>query len=121
MYQYNDDALNIFKAELLKPVADPSANSSDDIFDPWRPFEQLYGSYSSAFDDMALEVLTRLLDPTYEPETLAHEMFREMLCTLDLCDYGTSPRGCFAREEFKDILPELISKWREYYQMQWVD
>jgi hypothetical protein len=54
-----------------------------------------------------------------EPEGLAHEMFREMLCTAELCDYGTSPRVCFANEPFKALLPQLIEKWEAYSAAQW--
>ena len=111
---------------LAEPLAgDIALHGSIEDFDPWEIFPCVYGSYSSAFDDMALEVLDNLekaANRDYDndvPETLAHEMFREMLCVADLCDYGTSPRVCFATEPFKAILPELITKWRAYYELMW--
>ena|ERR1039458_2593736 len=116
--------------ELKKLLVKPIAPSSDligvidektnepEYFDPWDIFP-IYGSYSSAFDDMALEVLENLLDSKFEGEELAHEMFREMLCKMSLCDYGTSPRVCFPTSELKGLLPELIKKWKQYYKLMW--
>lgn len=89
-----------------------------EFFDPWDIFP-LYGNYSSEFDDMALEVLENLLNGNRVDETLAHEMFREMLCQKNLCDYGTSPRVCFPTTRFKELLPEYIAKWKEYYELAW--
>lgn len=87
-------------------------------FDPWEIFP-FYGNYSSAFDDMALRVLVNLSTSRFVGEKLAEEMFREVLCTLELCDYGTSPRVCFPTPEFRELLPQLIQKWRDYYQVIW--
>jgi hypothetical protein len=71
-------------ALLALPIADENdLRDSDDEFDPWRLFPALFGSYSSAFDDLALQVLTSLQDVSIGDETLAHQMFREMLCTAD--------------------------------------
>jgi hypothetical protein len=98
----------------LPPIPDDGLYSDGECFDPWDLFPCLYGSYSSAFDDMALEVLSDIRDGTHNRTDLAGEMFREMLCTLGLCDYGTSPRVCFASGGFKDQLPSLIARWREY-------
>jgi hypothetical protein len=95
---------------------------STDVFDPWREiFPALYGSYSSDFDDCALAVLRDLRDDNYgeSRRDLAAEMMREMLCTQDLCDYGTSPRGCFPTLDFKELLPELIEKWEAWSEMKW--
>ena len=116
--------------ELAELLAKPSAPSHDLIgvidektdqiqyFDPWDIFP-LYGSYSSAFDDMAITVLENISDGNRKKETLAHEMFREMLCKKNLCDYGTSPRVCFPTEEFQELLPELITKWKQYRKLMW--
>lgn len=125
-----DTAAEKVRAELAKPLADDRyMQGGDDTFDPWALFPYLYGSYSKAFDDMALGVLRHLQFAAedrydaiiWQQETLAHEMFREMLCTADLCDYGSSPRVCFATEAFKDILPALIAKWQDYSAMYWAE
>ena len=106
------------RAILEKPLTAPGEMSSVDDFDPWDIFP-LYGSYSSAFDDMALQTLTNLRDGHRDGEGLAHEMFREILCVKNLCDYGTSPRVCFPTTEFEELLPAFIEKWERYYERAW--
>lgn len=123
------EAVAKIRAELAKPVADAPELVCDDTFDPWELFPAIYGSYSADFDWTMLDVLRALrlaaegdwdsAMAMQREETLAHHIFREMLCTADLCDYGTSPRVCFATEPFKAALPELISKWEAYSLMQW--
>lgn len=88
-------------------------------FFPWELFPAIYGSYSSDFDDLAIAVLCDLRDQTYLSKGLATEMFREMLCVLDLCDYGSSPRVCFPTEQFRALLPDLIEKWMQYRCIAW--
>lgn len=112
--------IDIITAELLKPYwVEQYERGTEDVFDPWRAFPSLYGSYSRDFDDVAIEVLENIRDSRFGEETTAHRMFREMLCTADLCDYGTSPRGCFANWEFKAVLPALIDRWKIYRKMEW--
>jgi hypothetical protein len=88
-------------------------------FDPWDLFPSLYGSYDGDFDKLAIEVLEDIQNGTHKRRDLAARMFREMLCTADLCDYGTSPRGCFPNPGFKSLLPELLEKWRAYSLIAW--
>lgn len=107
-------------ALLAKPPIPADRLYSDgECFDPWDLFPCLYGSYSKAFDDLALEVLTDIRDGTFNRNDLAGEMFREMLCTTGLCDYGTSPRVCFASGTLKPRLSALIERWREYSEIHW--
>lgn len=113
----------------LPDIPEDECYNEGEAFDPWSLFPCLYGSYSSEFDQMALAVL-RSLDlaardqwdaaiAMQRKETLAHEMFREMLCTAGLCTYGTSPRVCFAEGPFRPLLPALIAKWEAYYAVRW--
>lgn len=118
---YNNTALDAYRVELAKPIAEDHYQQCDETFDPWEPLGCLYGSYSDDFDDMALLVLENLQAREFGGEGLAHQMFREILCKIDLCEYGSSPRVCFPRSEFRDMLPGLIAKWREYCAMQWAD
>ncbi|NBU79776.1 MAG: hypothetical protein EBS50_12020 [Sphingomonadaceae bacterium] len=111
----------------------PDAQTRDDLgcfsesgdlpiyFDPWELFPALYGGYSSEFDDMAITVLENIAAEKSERESLAHQMFREMLCTADLCVYGTSPRCCFPNYEtdFGKLLPALIERWQAYFAVKW--
>lgn len=93
--------------------------SDGECFDPWDMFPCLYGCYSNAFDELAIGVLTNIRDRKFEDHDLASEMFREMLCTAGLCDYGTSPRVCFASTRFAPLLPRLIDKWKKYAKHKW--
>ena len=105
----------------LPPIPDDGMYSDGECFDPWDLLPYLYGSYSSAFDDMAIAVLIDIRDHTFNRDDLAAEMFREMLCVRGLCDYGTSPRTCFATTAFSERLPRLIERWQEYSQISWSD
>jgi FPC/CPF motif-containing protein YcgG len=113
------------REQLAKRLPQDNQDFDDDVFDPWELFPCIYGSYSSAFDDMALLVLRNIQlaqERRYDeqaPEELAHEIFREMLCRLNLCDYGTSPRVCFATGHFAEVLPALIERWAAWAQVQW--
>lgn len=91
---------------------------SEGVFDPWD-FFGMYGSYSSEFNDLAIGVLTDIRDRVFTDRGLAGEMFREMLCFKNLCDYGTSPRVCFATQPFREVLPMLIEKWTAYNAVMW--
>lgn len=106
---------------LLKPSvpAGDEPYSDGECFDPWEMFPAVYGSYSSEFDRLAIDVLTDIEHGTRYRTDLAAEMFREMLCTAGMCDYGTSPRTCFATAPFKAVLPRLIERWREFTDLRW--
>jgi hypothetical protein len=90
-------------------------------FDPWEIFPSLYGSYDSEFDQCALDVLIGLRDGETTRTDLASDMFREMLCTAGLCDYGSSPRACFPTQEFDLHLRTLIKRWQRYALIQWAE
>ncbi|MEG3175861.1 hypothetical protein U1872_06435 [Sphingomonas sp. RB3P16] len=123
--------IDILRVELAKPVELEGeerqwSRGTGDVFDPWNVFPALYGSYSSDFDDMAILVLDNILNNRWgadHGETLAHEMFREMLCTAGLCTYGTSPRGCFpdyvGGESMRPLLADLLEKWHDYRRVEW--
>lgn len=90
----------------------------DECFDPWRLFGAVYGSYSSNFDDCAIDVLNELKAQEKKRGDLGAEMFREMLCMSGLCSYGTSPRVCFWDCD-PALLDDLLNKWTEYRDLQW--
>ena len=96
---------------------------SSQFFDPWRDvIGCMYGDYNSEFDDCALGVLRDLRDQrTAWILDLSSEMFREVLCNLSLCSYGTSPRSCFPTESFAELLPSLIDMWQARSEMLWCD
>ena len=108
------------QALLARPMSsDANMMGCEGEFDPWDLFPCLYGSYSSEFDRLAIEVLCDIRDGTHKRDDLSAEIFREMLCTANLCDYGTSPRVCFATERFGELLPALIERWRAYSVLAW--
>ena len=119
------DQLELEAAETVRAILDkPMPASRGDIggvdtFDPWDILDSLYGSYDEQFDDCAIDVLQDVLDGERRRRDLAADMIREMLCTAGLCDYGTSPRGCFPTEHFRELLPELIAKWRAWSAVAW--
>lgn len=114
------EAVERVLAEMKKPQAeDRDALGGVDKFNPWEIFPALYGSYSSDFDKCAVDVLIELRDREKRREDLGAEMFREILCTQHLCDYGTSPRVCFPSLRFKGVLPDLIVKWIEFGNIMW--
>ena len=111
-------------ALLALPLPETSSDGTilqnmGEYFDPWTLFPCVYGTYSSDFDDLAIAVLTDVRDRTWICEGLAQEMFREMLCVAELCDYGTSPCACFATSQFAGLLPALVEKWTQYRNIVW--
>ena len=122
--------IDMLKEQLAKPInvdGEPWLRGTDEVFDPLGDISLPIGSYSSAFDDMAILVLDNILNKRWggdHGEELAHEMFREMLCTAGICDYGTSPRGCFpdwSVDGIEELLTTLLSKWREYAAAEWTE
>lgn len=115
-----DDTLSDLREAVALPLPDhPSLLGCEGYFDPWRFFPLLYGTYSSEFDECAIDILSELAAGTTGREDLAAEMFREMFCNLGWCEYGTSPRVCFPTEAFSAVLPELLARWKAYAEMQW--
>ena len=113
-------AVEKVKAELAKPDTEENFTHADD-FNPWELFPSLYGTYCRSFDDCAIDVLKGLASRPmcWNRSDLAAQMFREMLCTADLCEYGTSPRVCFPTPEFKEVLGDLIARWEAYRERDW--
>lgn len=123
MTDYITKAKRAAVARVREILARPDAEHRDfrgvDDFDPWDIFPALYGTYDRAFDICAIDVLCEVRDVTRRRDDLAADMIREMLCTSNLCEYGTSPRYCFPTMEFKEILPELIARWQAFSQAEW--
>ena len=106
-------------AALLALPLNDGCMSDGEYFDPWSLFPALYGTYCGSFDKSAIEVLTELAKGEWKRSDLGAEMFREMLCTAHLCDYGSSPRVCFPTREFRELLPAFIEKWKAYSLAHW--
>ena len=109
------------KLRQLMAFPDPSNEheiGNAEFFDPWD-FFPLYGSYSSDFDQLAIDVLDELIEGKKVRDDLAAEMFREILCNLELCDYGTSPRVCFPTSQFASMIVELRDRWMKFSALSW--
>ena len=111
---------------LVEIMSRPIPKDADHVgvegmFDPWDIMDCVFGSYCSDFDKCAIEVLTEIQNQTdaRNRRDLGARMFREMLCYLDLCDYGMSPRVCFATRGFREHLPRLITMWCEWSKIAW--
>lgn len=112
--------LAVLEKPFVAQPRDDGCTYDEDEFDPWQLFTDIYGSYSSEFDQCAIDVLSEMIDGKKKRHDLASEMFREMLCANDYCEYGTSPRACFWNHD-KEILQQLIDRWMDYYVKRWVD
>lgn len=115
------EAVENLQALLALPLPEDEHDQHNGTFDPWRLFPCLYGSYSGDFDRCAIEVLTELVERKCVRDDLGAHMFREMLCTAHLCDYGTSPRVCFPTERFRPLVQTLLEKWKAYSLIVWGD
>ena len=107
------------EALLALPMPEADDLVHEGVFNPWRLLPGVYGSYSSDFDQCATDVLTEVASGEKIRGDLGAEMFREMLCTANLCEYGTSPRFCFPTPGFKPFLPEILARWKAYSHIMW--
>lgn len=114
------EAAKVIAWALQKPMPEYADEiGADDNFEPWELFG-LYGSYDSRFDAMAITCLKEIESRDFKTfDNLAFDMFKELLCNMHLCDYGTSPRVCFATYHFKPLLPQLIERWEVIQKLRW--
>jgi hypothetical protein len=114
-----------------KPVSEIIApNAEDENGDYWDPWESLglnCCSYNSEIDQQAIDVLRLIGKPEFTycddiAETVglapAHvELFQGIFSSAGWCEYGTSPRGCWAID--RKGFPALIAAWESYYERKW--
>lgn len=115
------------RAALDKPLPECMEFATVDDFDPWDDvIDGCMGAYSSALDDLAIDVLKAVRDrKTFDllegDREVAAELFMHMLAHK-LCSYGSSPRGIFpASPEIASMWNELIAKWESYAKLKWSD
>lgn len=95
------------------------------IWDMWEALGVPNGGYSSAVDLDVIKVMICIRDKMYGPDIAAKlgmsnshvELIQYMLCSVDWCEYGSSPRGCFpnGQENFE----RLLKACEDYYVHQW--
>lgn len=112
------------RAALDKPIAEDRHMQSVDEFDPWEDIVTgVIGSYNSALDRLAIDVLKAMRDrKTFDlvesDRGLAAELMLNIFATW-LGEYGSSPRGLWPAYHLKPMWDELIEKWEAYAAMHW--
>lgn len=120
--------MNEFRARLERALAKPlpvdSLSISTDNFDPWEDvIEGIHGSYAEASDELFIAALESVRDrKTFDfidQRGFAGELALYVLSGHGLTEYGTSPRGGWARPEIEDLWQPLIDKWKAYARIVW--
>jgi hypothetical protein len=109
-------------ARKIEELLDKPLGNGIEDFDPWEMLG-MYGTYDMAFDVMAIDTLSEIAEARIIviDRPLSHDMFREILCHKNLCDYGSSPRSCFPTQYFKPLIMPLIEKWYAHTIVVWKD
>lgn len=94
---------------------------------PWDTLTPL-GSYNSEIDDQGIAILKLIVsEPGIFCNDIAKrvglhpshvELWQYLFCGADICDYGTSPRGCFPNG---DKAKAFLENWKVYRQKSWED
>lgn len=97
-------------------------------FDPWESLGISCGSYSSNQDEHGIAVLELIVTERgiYNTDIArrlalspAHvELWQYIFCSADLCEYGTSPRGCFPVSD--DAAKAFLENWKQYHKLAWM-
>lgn len=113
------------EAALAKPLPNKEEGVHSEVFDPWQDvITGIYGSYSSASDELMIGALEAVRDKTtfdFIKDNFAAEFALYVLAGHGLTEYGTSPRGAWADFAVEDLWQPLIDKWRDYYEIVWAE
>lgn len=113
-----------------KMIVDVIAPNAEDFggeyWDPWGALNLRCLSYNAQIDQDAINVLQGIQDKLYCTDIAerysmspAHvELLQGIFCSANWCEYGTSPRACFAMD--REGFPNLIAAWKDFYHRQWV-
>jgi len=80
------------------------------------------GGYGSDVDDDIIKVMEAMHAQVGNTSSIAShtglsephvELIQYILCSAGMCDYGTSPRGCWLIHTVKDLVPEIVARWRK--------
>lgn len=94
-----------------------------DEFDPWMRLGLQCGGYNSDVDHGALAVLRCIRDGVTWVEDIARttgqtashvELWQYIFSSAKLCEYGTSPRGCWPVNDAE--FAAFISQWEAWLQ-----
>lgn len=104
----------IRKAEILELLSDPDYDLSEG--DIWLAIECNCGGYNGYWDDILLKVIKDLRSENPENIFLEGKKYQNeveiinyILCSADICEYGTSPRFCWLTDYGKVVFNLLES------------
>jgi hypothetical protein len=94
-------------------------------FDPWEEFGLRCVNYNSQIDEDMINVMKCIKNKKYNSDIAVElnlseqyvELLQSILCSKNICEYGTSPRGCWFMHSID--ADEYINKWQEYYKNNW--
>lgn len=109
------------KSKIDEVVLKEYTSKQNDILNDYLS-EKLHnwcGGYNGSIDDLMLNVLELSDSQKYENSWYAHiakkagvpedyvELINYVLCSADLMEYGTSPRGAWLTEEGRKLLAKI--------------
>lgn len=97
----------------------------DDEWDFWDNAKTHCIGYNAQIDSDALNVLRGIAAKKFNTEISKDlelppqyvELLQSIFCSMDWCEYGTSPRGCWIIHKL--VPGDLISKMVLFYEQSW--
>jgi len=113
------------KRETREKLEAYIASDPEDLEQPsfWDILGIPKGTYNSAVDEHIIYVIDRMIPKPYAafssdiakekgwPEEYV-ELIKYILCSAELAEYGTSPRGAWINHDLADLMPKVIERWR---------
>lgn len=103
--------------------------TEDAEFDPWTRLGVRCGGYSSDQDDLGIAIFEIIIEdfPAYCTDIAARvgvspahvELWQYILCSAGLCEYGSSPRGCWPVND--DDAKKFLQDWKAFRDDSWVN
>lgn len=70
------------------------------------------GGYNGHVDQDIIDVMQKMADQEFFAQNTHEELIAYILCSAELAEYGTSPRGAWIRHDIKDLVPSVIKRWQ---------
>ena len=97
-------------------------------FDMWEKFGVKFGGYNSSIDKKIIDIIKCHLENNnlFSSEVAKKleldqdfvELVFYMMCSTELWDYGTSPRGCFPVN--KETCNKFLSDCEKQFYIMWI-
>ena len=125
MGEIQESYLQKSKREMRAKLEAYIASDPEDLELPsfWDILGIPNGTYSSAVDEHIIYVIERMIPNPHAayssdiakergwPEEYV-ELIKYILCSANLAEYGTSPRGAWIDHGLADLMPGVIARWR---------